>query len=79
LILDSTEESFVPVYMDANEFFLVSREFQELFTLSLELALTTILHSGCTTWNDVEIKEESFDGMIRKWKTAKIMRSVDCV
>jgi hypothetical protein len=31
------------------------------------------------TWNDVKVKEESFDGMIRKWKTAKVMSSVDRV
>jgi hypothetical protein len=48
LVLDSTEESFVSVFTDADEFFLVDGEFLELFTLGLELTLTTILHSGCT-------------------------------
>jgi hypothetical protein len=31
------------------------------------------------TWNDVEIEEESFDGMIREEKTAKVVSSVDSV
>jgi hypothetical protein len=64
LILDGTVESFVSVFTNANEFPLVGSEFQELIALSLELALMTILYSGCATWNDVEIEEKSFDGMI---------------
>jgi hypothetical protein len=79
LVLDSTEESFVSVFANASEFFLIGREFQELIALSLEFALPIVLHARYATWNDVEVKEESFDGMIRKWKTAKVMRSVDSV
>jgi hypothetical protein len=36
LVLDSTEESFVSVFTDANELFLVGREFLELFTHDVE-------------------------------------------
>jgi hypothetical protein len=58
LILDGTEESFVSIHSNTKEFFLVSSGFQELVALSLELALTTILHAECTTWDDVKIEEE---------------------
>jgi hypothetical protein len=64
LILDGTEERFVSIILNANEFFLVGSEFRELLKLSLELALMTILHSECAMWDDVKSEEKSFDGMI---------------
>jgi hypothetical protein len=79
LILDGIEESFVPILLNTNEFLLIGNEFQELLTLSLELALTTILHSGCAMWDDVKIEEVSFDGMIREGKAAKVVSSINGV
>jgi hypothetical protein len=57
LILGGTEESFVSILSNTNEFHFVGSEFRELLTLSLELAFTIILHTECATLNASRTKE----------------------
>jgi hypothetical protein len=65
------------ILSNTNEFPLVGSEFQELLTLSLELALKTTLHAGCATCDDVKIEEESFHGMIGELKA--VVSSIESV